>query len=140
MRTLLGHVISVIPYVLLIAVGLCMHAGFEFVSVAGGSMRPALRPGDLVVARRGELPTVGDIVLVRSPERAPYLHRVARIPGGGTLILRGDANPTPDSQAVAIRHVSGTVRAVVPFGTVLDAWRKCQEGATLSAQSNISKR
>lgn len=140
MRRHLGALISIIPYVLLLAVGLWAHAGFEFVSVAGGSMRPALRPGDLAIARRGELPTVGDIALIRSPGRAPYLHRVARIPERGMLIMRGDANPTPDSRMVAIRHVSGTVRAVVPFGTLLDDWREGQEGATLSAQSNISKR
>lgn len=140
MRAFLRHALAIAPYALLLAVGLWAHTGFELVSVAGGSMRPALRPGDLVVARRGELPTIGDIALIRSPGHAPYLHRVARIPSRGKLILRGDANPTPDSRAVAVRHVSGTVKAVVPFGTLLDAWRKGHEGATLSAQSNISRR
>lgn len=140
MRWLLRRALAITPYALLLAVGLCAHSGFEFVSVAGGSMRPALRPGDLIVARRGELPMVGDIALIRIPDRSPYLHRVVRIPQRGMLILRGDANPTPDSRAVAVRHVSGTVKAVIPFGTLLDAWREGREGATLSAQSNITRR
>lgn len=140
MGALARHATSTAPYLMLLAVGLCAHLGFEFVSVAGGSMRPALRPGDLVVARRGVLPAVGDIALVRSPGHAPYLHRVAGIPERGMLILRGDANPTPDSLAVSVQHVSGTVRAVIPFGALLDAWRDGHLGATLSAQSNISRR
>ena len=140
MRGLFRHAIAVAPYVFILTVGLCAHANFEFVSVAGGSMRPALRPGDLAIVRRDELPVAGDIALIRHPGRIPYLHRVSRILEDGRLRMRGDANPTPDAQSVDIRYAQGTVKAVVPFGTMLDAWREGPEEATLSAQSNISKR
>ena len=140
MRGLCRHAITVAPYALVLVAGLCVHSSFEFVSVAGGSMRPALRPGDLVVVRREDLPVSGDIALIELPGRTPYVHRVSRILKDGKLRMRGDANPTPDAQSVDIRHAQGTVKAVVPFGTMLDAWREGPEGATLSAQSNISKR
>jgi signal peptidase I len=87
------------------------------VTVVGGSMEPALRPGDRVLVRRRCAPVqVGDILVFRDPYNQRVIKRVAAIAGdavppsvrlaaGGTelvpagmLVLLGDGISSSDSR------------------------------------------
>lgn len=103
------------------------------VRVAGGSMRPALHHGDLVVIRVGAQPRVGDVVLIAQPGKGLVLHRVTAMVGSTAVRTKGDANPTPDVEPVALRYVRGTVATVVPVGGWLVRWRERAGYATLAA-------
>jgi signal peptidase len=84
--------------------------------IVTGSMLPLIKPGDVVVADPGARPRRGQIVLVADRE-APtgrLAHRVVAINPDGTLITKGDANPTPDSVRHRVSDVVGVVRLVVP--------------------------
>jgi signal peptidase len=140
MKALTRILTSLAPYALLFAIGILMYAAYEPVTVAGGSMQPALRPGDLAVVRRGSEPEEGDIALIRDAAEAQYLHRIEQVRADGALVTRGDANPVADSEPVPPAAVVGTVRAVVPVGSLLHAWREGRLRATLSAQSNSTRR
>ena len=62
-----------------------------YVIVAGASMNPALRRGDLVIARQAEDYQVGDIVAYRHPTIGPVIHRILA-EQEGAFTLKGDAN------------------------------------------------
>ena len=97
--------------------------GYRAVYVGGGSMAPALAKGDFVVVSRGvSRVREGDVVLV-AKEGWPsgVLHRVVAVNVDDTLVLRGDANPTPDRDPARPESVLGVVSFVVPTGRVLGA-------------------
>jgi len=99
---------------------------WEPVRVAGLSMSPALRPGDLVIVRKNARPREGSIVLVRAAGHGAVLHRVVGIGLDGSVTTRGDANPIDDSERVSARDTAGVVVRVVPAGTLLGRWRAAE--------------
>jgi signal peptidase I len=91
--------------------------GCSPVAITGGSMRPALAPGDAVVAcPTHSLPGPGSIVVVDDPAHRGALltHRVVEV-DGNRLVLRGDANRDDDLRTVDRADVRGVVRLVVPW-------------------------
>lgn len=102
------------------------HANPPVVPVAGGSMRPTLEPGDLVVLK-GENPDSlrkGDIIAVRVPKSsrteyglpAQVVHRIIDIeksPAGPIFHTKGDANSEPD---VFVTHGSDVAGRLVARG------------------------
>lgn len=93
------------------------------VEVAGRSMRPALRPGDWLVATRRGAIRRGAVVVVRHPERSlDLVKRVAAVPGdeveGRVLgpheyVVLGDDPGSNDSRAfgpVPRSAIEGVVR------------------------------
>jgi signal peptidase I len=81
------------------------------VTVAGTSMLPGLRPGDILMARPLQVPGVreGDIVLFRS-RLGLCAHRVIAI-RGGALVTRGDAAPADDG-LLPLSDILGVVETV----------------------------
>lgn len=102
--------------VLLVAACLAM---FGLCFVAGGSMRPAFEPGDLVLYRRGGEGVARGSVVVLSAGSGCYIHRVTDVSAAGRLTTRGDANPIPDREPVEVDGVRGRVVARVPSGRLL---------------------
>ena len=100
------------------------NALVEPVSVAGGSMQPALYPGDVVFVDHRARPAVGDIVLIGQPGHGPVLHRVIGLDEVNRLRTKGDANPVEDFQHAELRHVRGCVSAVLPIGMFVERWRR----------------
>lgn len=93
--------------------------GHVALSVAGGSMSPAMEPGDIAIVALGERASVRDIVLYNHGGGL-VLHRVVGVARGG-LVTRGDANPVNDLEPVPDRRVLGRVVAVVPSGRLVGA-------------------
>ena len=87
------------------------------VLVTGPSMTPALRHGDqLLVDTRAvrRPPRVGDVVVVRLPERPLSVKRVVRVENDGGLWVEGDnAFGSTDSRQL------GVLPAASVFGRVL---------------------
>jgi signal peptidase I len=100
---------------------------WEPVRVAGLSMSPALRPGDLVIVRKKARPLEGSIVLVRAPGHGAVLHRVVGMGLDGSVTTKGDANQIDDSEKVRRTDIAGVVVRVVPAGTLLVRWRGAEE-------------
>lgn len=94
------------------------------VRVTGGSMTPALYPGDVVLVSLGREVRAGDIVLVKTRSRGRYLHRVVGLSADGTYRLRGDANNTADLTPVRRSEVDGVVVRVLPAGAWLAGWKR----------------
>ncbi|MER5184151.1 signal peptidase I [Streptomyces sp. NPDC002896] len=92
--------------------------GWHATVVLGGSMRPHLTPGDVVVYQpmRGRTPKSGQVVVVVDPARPPRLliHRVGKVLRDGSLITAGDNNPAVDSTPVPPSSVLGLGRLRVP--------------------------
>jgi nickel-type superoxide dismutase maturation protease len=92
----------------------------DVVAVRGGSMSPALLPGDrLLVARRGGAPRVGEVVLSADPrDRDRELIKRVTAVRGGAVTLRGDApHASTDSR------VFGTVPvAAIRWRAALRIW------------------
>ncbi|MEM9875144.1 MAG: nickel-type superoxide dismutase maturation protease [Myxococcota bacterium] len=84
-RTLVGCTLVVRALVKRVARGWCY-------AVAGDSMRPTLGPGDVVAVRkRGRAPRVGDVVVVRDPERSgKVLVKRVRSLGRATVAVGSD--------------------------------------------------
>ena len=66
--------------------------------VAGHSMQPTLTPGSIVVFRRTQHISAGDIVLARDSSGREIVKRVHAI-AAGMAELRGD-NPSPRHNAI----------------------------------------
>ncbi len=97
-------------------------SAFGAAIVTGGSMMPSMWPGDMVVYRRGGIPEMGcAVVFSRRSSGALVVHRVLSHSPGHGYVLRGDANPTPDRDAVPSNSIKGVVVATLPLGRALAA-------------------
>lgn len=103
--------------------------GAALVVVRTGSMSPAIPQGAVVVAMPVEAARieVGDVVTVRLDDASPLItHRVVEISGTGTereLVLRGDANDTPDLYPYRVDRALRAVHSVDGGAVVLDTAR-----------------
>ncbi|MET8631813.1 signal peptidase I [Streptomyces sp. NPDC004096] len=124
-RTVLGSLIGLLVWAQLPVVAL----GWTACVVQSGSMRPALRPGDVVLYRpppRDRTPAVGQIVLVQDPTRPGQMltHRVYQVLPNNDLITKGDANSAPDSTPIRPPALEGVARLRVPsIGLPVQLWR-----------------
>ncbi|MFA5843288.1 MAG: signal peptidase I [Coriobacteriia bacterium] len=86
--------------------------------VAGGSMSPALLPGDVAIVARGSRDLrVGDVALFdKAGWPGGVLHRIVREGPPGMFVTRGDANAVADATAVRRAAVLGKVVFVAPIG------------------------
>ena len=107
--------------------------GWHSQVVVSGSMRPAIRPGDVIIVQ--PVPayrlTAGQIVAVDNPAKpgTRLLHRLVRRNADGTLVTRGDANDVDDSTPVPPESVVGLARLRVPYiGLGLLWWQQGRYG------------
>ncbi|RKR75218.1 signal peptidase I [Frondihabitans australicus] len=93
--------------------------GWHPTTVMTGSMEPRIHPGDVVVS----VPVppakiqLGKVILFRDPAHPGELrlHRYYRVGPGGSLVTKGDANPTADATPVARSAVEGVALLRVPW-------------------------
>lgn len=101
--------------------------------VSGHSMEPKFHTGDLVVARAGITPKVGDVVVYQPPglkTRALIVHRIIGVRSDDTWVMKGDNNnfidpfqPTDkDVLGVVVIHIPGVgaiLRSPLVWGSML---------------------
>lgn len=116
--------------------------GCRAVVVVSGSMHPQVWVGDVLVTRPlgHQLPRRGQVLLVDDPTHPGRLvsHRLVRINPDGTLMLKGDANPSPDSTPVPPSAVHGVAVLRVPLIGMPTIWRAQQQTLPLAATTLLA--
>lgn len=99
--------------------------------VESGSMEPRIHVGDVVLASPSQDPQqlLGRVTVFTDPAKpeSTKTHRVIQIAADGTLITKGDANPTPDSVHVPMSDVRGLGRLLVRFVGLPLIWLQTQQ-------------
>lgn len=119
-RRLLRAVASVGQVVLVLAalavIGLPMATDYQWRTVVTGSMRPAIEPGDVILAAPlTEAAQVGDVVVFADPSGdRDIVHRISGFDDDGMVITKGDANNGVDPWALAPEELTGSVVFKVP--------------------------
>jgi signal peptidase len=115
--------------------------GWQATVVVGNSMRPALRPGDVLVYRHPtpEQLIPGQLVIVRDGSRPDGLlaHRMVGFAPNGDLRTKGDANPISDSVPVPPSAVVGAARLVVPYVGLPTLWLTHRSGWLIAWAASI---
>lgn len=94
--------------------------GYDYaLTIKGGSMKPTLKPGDLILITKVNPQDIhkGDIVTVERPE-GTYTHRVVEVKEyQGDLYFRtkGDANNAPDPVFTPSNMIKGKLKIVIPL-------------------------
>jgi signal peptidase I len=105
--------------------------------VMSGSMEPRLHVGDLAVSRPvpSDQLALGQVLLVHDPDHPGRLrlHRLHAFEPDGTLQLRGDANPEPDSSHVRRSAVLGVGVLRVPWVGLPSVWAQEHRPLPLAA-------
>lgn len=95
----------------------------RMVVVSGTSMEPTYELGDVVVARRGGAPSVGEVVVFEVPSGVGagklVIHRVVGQRDDGTFVTQGDNRETADEFRVGAEHVVGRPVAHLPRAGLL---------------------
>lgn len=96
-------------------------AGYRFMTVLTGSMRPLLEPGDMVISRQPKIENikVGDVITFLIKDNVLVTHRVTEIvneEGKVKFRTKGDANNAPDSDLTLSNNVVGTLLFNIPKG------------------------
>ncbi|MCW2847311.1 MAG: signal peptidase [Marmoricola sp.] len=113
-RAALAMVASLVTWSLLPAlVGMAPHV------IMSGSMEPRIHVGDIIVTRAVPATTLvkGNVITVSDPDHPEKTrtHRFVRRAADGTIVTKGDANPTADSSHVTDAAVLGLGVIRVPF-------------------------
>ncbi|MDA0301999.1 MAG: signal peptidase I, partial [Chloroflexi bacterium] len=133
-------VVSALVTLSVMAAAIPTFLGMDSFIIDGGSMRPAVPAGALVVAKRVDpaLVAPGDIITFRhatSPS-TPVTHRVVKVlretDGTTNLLTKGDANASADPEPVATElPVSRMVYSLPYAGYVLEFSRTTTGKAAL---------
>ncbi|HUR73900.1 MAG TPA: S24 family peptidase [Sporichthya sp.] len=87
--------------------------GWGTARVSGDSMRPTLRPGDLLLIRPGARPRVGRLAIVRLPGRGLAVKRITRREPDGWWVERDNPAAGVDSWLVGAIPDADVVALVV---------------------------
>lgn len=89
--------------------------GLTTVRIIGPSMAPALRNGEVYLARRGARVRVGDVVVLRHPQRPELLtvKRVARGEAGGWWVEGDNPRESTDSREFGLVAPTAVVGRIV---------------------------
>lgn len=109
--------------------------GWTPVAVTSGSMQPALRTGDILLAAPTDPDWVvpGSIVVFDDPTGSGFVtHRVVGRTDDGELSTKGDYNAFADSTPVADEQVLGVGSLIVPLVGRPHAWASDGDWASLA--------
>ena len=92
--------------------------------VASGSMRPALRAGDVLVYRPVDIGTVGKgtVVVVVTGDGQQIVHRVVDVHPDGSLSTKGDAHGSVDTFRSTQHELKGSGVVLVPWIGLPRVW------------------
>jgi signal peptidase len=132
----------VLPWVAAVLATAVAFGLYGCVVVAGGSMAPAIRPGDVLVYRRAPVRVApGDVAVLHAPGWSrPVVHRIASVDASGAVTTRGDANARVDVAPMPPEAVRGRGELVVPLSAAMARLARLPARARLLLQSNSAKR
>ncbi|MFD1713687.1 signal peptidase I [Amnibacterium flavum] len=115
--------------------------GWAPTTVMSDSMAPNVRTGDVIVSMplAGTDLKVGQILLVKDPDHEGRLrlHRFASTDDKGMLVLKGDANPEPDSSHVDPADVVGAGVLRIPYVGLPVVWLRDAQPLPLVAAAAV---
>lgn len=86
--------------------------GYSMVTVLSGSMEPAFSPGDLLIIKKQNSYTAGDIVTYQ--EQGSFItHRIVET-NGTSILTKGDSNNAPDGTLLTTEDIYGSVLVMIP--------------------------
>lgn len=120
--------------------GISGLGSFKVLQVAGTSMEPVLRQGDVIFVRPLSPDATilkGDIITFRTPESAVLVtHRVVDIvltdSGPDAYVTKGDANSAPDTAPVFREQVVGRYAFRIPLLGRLSRWIRHPAGLVIT--------
>lgn len=86
--------------------------GFSYAVVISGSMEPAVSVYDVVINRRQESYSEGDVITFQAGD-SMVTHRVVSV-SGREMSTKGDSNNAVDVEKVSVDHVWGKVICTIP--------------------------
>lgn len=98
--------------------------------VQSGSMEPAVKTGSLILTRKQDTYSFGDIITFSSGMDSTT-HRVVKteVSGGKEFFsTKGDANQAEDRETVSVENVSGKIVFLLPYLGYLVSFTKTQKG------------
>jgi len=99
--------------------------GYTSASITSGSMMPALRVGDVVIAvdHDGTKIAPDTVVVYEEPRRHDLVtHRVVSTNPDGSYITKGDANGVNDPAPIPAANIRGKTQWIVPFVGLPRVW------------------
>lgn len=101
-----------------------MFMGYAYLVVATGSMNGTINQGDMIIVKKTDDYTLGDIVtFVETEGKFPVTHRIVNYGAqDGMFITKGDANPKADSMPVSVDQIAGEVVFVIPKAGLFLDW------------------
>jgi len=94
----------VVVAVLLFGVYAMVHSVTPGQFIKTGSMSPTMPAGSIVLDLPVSSVHVGDVITVRDPiDGSKVTHRVAAVQSDGTIVTKGDANPTVDTPLAPLK-------------------------------------
>ena len=116
-------IVSLLAAAVLALVAVPRVTGSQTYTILTGSMQPGLPPGTVIVTQPRSFEKIqpGDVVTYQLHSGKPEVvtHRVIGLStdtrGARTLVLRGDANTSPDPAPVISAQVRGVVIYAVPY-------------------------
>lgn len=100
-----------------------MFLGYAYLTVTTGSMNGTINQGDMIVVKKTNDYSLGDIVTyVETDSKAPITHRIVNYGSEeGMFITKGDSNPSADILPISVDQIAGEVVLVIPkLGVVFD--------------------
>ena len=108
-------VLAAIGFLVFLAYGALPNGWYRTVVVAGGSMQPALEPGDIVIVTPAPATLRPGMVVVLQVADRLVTHRIVAVRSDGSPITQGDANSVPDDFSGQDVAVFGEVTFRVPL-------------------------
>jgi signal peptidase I len=122
-RSRVRSILSISTTVIALVILACSLTGFlQLRVVLTGSMKPAINPGDLVVAATTKVvePRIGKVVLYSARDLqgkavTVWSHRIISGNTKAGFTIKGDANPQPDIGVIPLRDIQSVVVLRIPF-------------------------
>jgi signal peptidase I len=121
LRLVATSLVSFLASLVLWVFAASLALGMEPSVVVSDSMRPAIHAGDIALIDRSAPAEVGAVVAFHGASGV-IVHRIVAEGDAGTYVTRGDANSSPDPQALSGPQIVGQVELLVPFVGLPRVW------------------
>ena len=147
-RLAIGPAIALVAWIFVYLVGLLglwvalvsTATGWHPVVITSGSMAPVLRIGDVILIEDPPEDLLGQrSVITFERDDEVITHRIFEVEAKQEIyITKGDANPSPDTDAVPAASVIGVARLVVPLIGLPFVWYQTGQTVPLAAMGILS--